>query len=93
MFALNTTFPRLSESEESHIILQDIFEYDSDGMNAILEQLCEEEGIAFDWEANGDEIDTLIIDNEDELIAMYQGYLKVEGADETPETEEEDIQF
>lgn len=93
MFALNATFPRLTASEESNIILQDIFEYDSDGMNAILGQLCEEEGIAFDWEANGDEIDQLIIGNEDELIAMYQGYLKVEGANETPETEEEEIQF
>lgn len=88
-----TTFPRFTASEKANLILQDTFEYDADGMNAMLQQLCEDAGIAFDWDANGEEIDQLIIDNEDELISMYQSYLKVEGvafsADETPETEEE----
>lgn len=68
------TFPRLTASEESNLILQDIFQYDSDGMNVILNDLCEENGIAFDWDLNGDEIDNLIIENEDEMILMYQNY-------------------
>jgi len=90
-----TEFPRLTESEEANIILQDTFQYDADGMDAMLQLLCEYDGIAFDWEANGDEIDQLIIDNEDELISMYQSYLKVKSMtvsaneEETPETEED----
>lgn len=88
-----TEFPRLTASEEANIILQDTFQFDADGMDAMLQQLCDDAGIAFDWEANGEEIDKLIIDNEDELISMYQSYLKVEGvafsADETLEIEEE----
>lgn len=68
------TFPRMTASEESNLILQDIFQYDSDGMNVILNDLCEENGIAFDWDLNGDEIDDLIIENEDEMILMYQNY-------------------
>lgn len=74
MFAPNATFPRLTASEESNLILQDIFQYDADGMNTVLNDFCEENGIAFDWNLNGDEIDALIIDNEDELITMYQNH-------------------
>ena len=62
-------FPRMSASEEADIILQDIFD-DADTMNAVLADLCEEHGIAFDWDLNGNEIDNLIIDNEDRLLAM-----------------------
>lgn len=64
-----TEFPRLTASEEANIILQDIFD-DADTMNDVLHNLCEEAGIAFDWDANGNEIDALIIDNEDRLMEM-----------------------
>lgn len=67
-----TEFPRLTASEEANIILQDIFD-DADTMNDVLHNLCEEAGIAFDWDANGDEIDALIIDNEDRLMDMLHG--------------------
>lgn len=76
------TFPRMSASEESNLILQDVFEYDSEGMNLILGSLCEENGIAYDWELNGDEIDNLIIDNEDLIAHMYQEYQNPEVAEE-----------
>lgn len=89
MLSPTTTFPRLTASEEADIILEDIFQYDAEGMNAVLTQLCEDNGIAFDWYPNGEEVEILIIENEDELIAMYQSYLKVEdvavAADEEPE--------
>jgi hypothetical protein len=67
-----TEFPRLTASEEANIILQDIFD-DADTMNDVLHNLCEEDGIAFDWDLNGDEIDALIIDNEDRLMTLVHG--------------------
>lgn len=93
---MTVTFPRLTASEEAHIILQDIFEYDAEGMNQILGDLCEEHGIAYDWDTNGDEIDNLIIDHEDLIGYLYetaQTSLDPE-TDETEEVEqEEEIQF
>jgi hypothetical protein len=77
-------FPRLTISEESNLILQEIFEYDSEGMETVLNDFCEENGIAYDWDANGEEIDNLIVDNEDELSLMYQNY---QTSDEIVETE------
>lgn len=67
-------FPTLTASEESNLILQDIFEYDLDGMNAVLEAFFADQGIAMDWEINGDEMDDLIVECEDELHTMYQMY-------------------
>jgi hypothetical protein len=84
------TFPRMSSSEEANLILQDIFQYDAEGMNAVLSDLCEQEGIAFDWEANGNEIDNLIIENEDQMHDMYDLYQQA-FADETDEDQE--VQF
>jgi len=84
------TFPRMSSSEEANLILQDIFQYDAEGMNAVLSDLCEQEGIAFDWEANGNEIDNLIIENEDQMVDMYDLYQQA-FADETDEDQE--VQF
>lgn len=74
MLSPAATFPRMTASEESNLILQDIFEYDSEGMNTVLGSLCEENGIAFDWDLNGEEIDDLIIENEDLISHMYQEY-------------------
>ena len=101
MFAPNATFPRMSASEESNLILQETFEYDSEGMNIVLGNLCEENGIAFDWNSNGEEIDDLIIENEDLIAHMYESYQNPEVAeedtvtsDETDETDETDeIEF
>lgn len=93
MLSPTATFPRMSSSEEANLILQDIFQYDAEGMNAVLADLCEQEGIAFDWEANGNEIDNLIVDNEDQMADMYDLYQQA-FADETDETEEDqEIQF
>lgn len=68
-------FPRLTASEECNLILQDIFEYDKEGMDAVLESLCAEEGIPYDWETVGDEIDNLVIEHEDVIALMYNEYL------------------
>ena len=65
-------FPTLTASEESNLILQDVFECDQDGMNAVLEAFFADQGIAMDWDLNGDEMDDLIIEHEDELHTMYQ---------------------
>jgi hypothetical protein len=70
-----TEFPRLTASEEANIILQDVFD-DAETMNNVLQNLCEQEGIAFDWDLNGDEIDDLIIDNENVLIQMIRSDLQ-----------------
>jgi hypothetical protein len=75
----------MTASEECNHILQDIFQYDAEGMNQIVGDLCEEHGIAYDWETNGDEIDNLVIDNEDLLIHLYESSQNVE--DETEEVE------
>lgn len=77
MLSPNAVFPRMSSSEESNLILQDIFQTDSEGMNTVVGSLCEENSIAYDWELNGSEIDELLIDNEDLVAQMYEGYLSV----------------
>jgi hypothetical protein len=46
-------------------------------MNTVVGSLCEENSIAYDWELNGSEIDELLIDNEDLVAQMYEGYLSV----------------
>lgn len=74
MLSPASTFPRMSASEESNAILQDIFQTDAEGMNTVIGTLCEENGIAYDWELNGDEIDDLLIENEDLIVQMYEGY-------------------
>jgi ethanolamine utilization protein EutQ (cupin superfamily) len=74
MFSPNITFTRMSASEEANLILQDIFQYDSEGMSNVIGTLCEENSIAFDWELNGDEIDDLLIENEDLVSQMYESY-------------------
>lgn len=92
MFAPNATFPRMTASEESNLILQEIFEYDSEGMNLILNELCEENGIAFDWDSNGAEIDNLIIDNEDEIQELYRNYQIQTEISDVPEIAEEAVE-
>lgn len=74
-------FPRMTASEECNAILQDVFEYDKEGMDAVLESLCSAEGIAYDWETVGDEIDSLVIENEDALYLMYEEYLDSQSQD------------
>lgn len=75
MISPSAQFPRLTASEESDLILKNIFEYDKEGMNFVLESLCAEEGIPYDWETVGDEIDNLVIENEDLIALMYEDYL------------------
>ena len=65
----------LTTAEESAMILKDVFESDSTGMNDVLMELCEENSIAFDLELNGDEIHSLVIENEDALYTLYADYL------------------
>ena len=65
----------LTTAEESNLILQDVFDKDSTGMDDIILELCEDNSIAFDWELNGDEIHSLIIENEDALHHVYADYL------------------
>ena len=80
MLSPNAVFPRMSASEESNLILQDIFQYDAEGMNTVLGSLCEENAIAFDWDLNGEEIDDLIVENEDLMAQMYEGYQNLNAA-------------
>lgn len=75
MILLDSPPSSMSSSEECNYILQDVFEYDSEGMNLILEELCKGNNISFDWETYGNEIDNLVIDNEDALHLMYKDYL------------------
>lgn len=77
MLSPASTFPRMSASEESNLILQDIFQSDAEGMNTVMGSLCEENSIAFDWELNGAEIDELLIDNEDLVAQMYESYQSI----------------
>jgi hypothetical protein len=67
----------MSASEEANLILQDIFQTDAEGMSNVIGTLCEEIGIAYDWELNGDEIDDLLIENEDLVAQMYEDYLNL----------------
>lgn len=68
-------FPRLTASEEAELILQDVFdEGEEDIQLSVLEALCAEEGIAFDWEANGSEIEEIIIEREDDIYMMADSY-------------------
>lgn len=66
----------LTTAEESNLILSDVFDTDTVGMNDVLNELCEENSIAFDQELNGDEIHSLIIENEDALYTLYADYLQ-----------------
>lgn len=65
----------LTTTEESIAILSDVFDTDTVGMNDVLNELCEENSIAFDQGLNGDEIHSLIIENEDALYTLYANYL------------------
>ena len=64
----------LTASQESDVILKDIFESDSEGMNAVMQEFCEDEAIALDWELNGPELDELLIENEDRIRVLYSDY-------------------
>jgi len=72
----------LTTPEESAMILSDVFESDTVGMNDVLNELCEENSIAFDMEINGDEIHSLIIENEDALYTLYANYLHQDVAED-----------
>jgi len=80
MLSPNAVFPRMFASEEANLILQDIFQTDAEGMNTVMGSLCEENSIAYDWDLNGSEINELLIDNEDLVAQMYEGYLSVNSA-------------
>ena len=68
-------FPRLTATEEAELILQDVFGEDEDDIKlSVLEALCSEEGIAFDWDLNGSEIENIIIEREDDLYTMADQY-------------------
>ena len=65
----------LTASQECDVILKDIFEpLDSKGMNAVMQEFCEDEAIALDWELNGPELDELLIENEDHIRVLYSDY-------------------
>lgn len=77
-------FPRLTASEEAELILQDVFGDETDVQLSVLEALCAEEGIPFQWQqkgnskdkelANWDAIVEAIIEREDDLYMMADQY-------------------
>lgn len=84
----------MSTQEEAASILQDIYANDDDASYEAINALCEEHGIAYDEEVNGEEIYNLIIDNEDRLLQNYYNEnpseAPVEVSDEMEEEEEEE---
>lgn len=78
-------FPRLTATEEAELILQDVFDEDETDIKlSVIEVLCAEEGIPFEWQAKGkgkdkelahwDDIVEAIIEREDDLYLMADAY-------------------
>jgi hypothetical protein len=67
--------PQMTIQEEADLIIVDIFGDDYSNRGLVIQELCEDNGIAYDPDLNGEEINNLIVDNEDTLRIMYTDYL------------------
>jgi hypothetical protein len=63
--------PKMTIQEEADLIIGDVFGDDYGNRGIVIQELCEENGIAYDPDLNSDEINRLIIDNEDDLYMRY----------------------
>jgi hypothetical protein len=66
---------QMTIQEEADLIISDVFGDDYSNRGIVIQELCEENGIAYDPDLNGDEINKLIIDNEDDLYMRYTDHL------------------
>lgn len=67
--------PKMTIQEEANLIIADIFGNDYANRGHVINDLCEDNGIAYDPDLNGDEINELIVNNEDTIRIMYADYL------------------